>query len=49
MPFTGSVKDIVVLNKRRIALPELTIRLQVTTSSPWPAPLRMIDQMLEER
>jgi hypothetical protein len=47
--FTGSLKDIMLLNKRRIALTELTIRLQVRTSSPWPAPLLMIDQMLEER
>lgn len=26
------------LNERRIALTELTIKLQVRTSSPWPAP-----------
>ena len=47
--FTGSVKDIVLLNERRIALTELTIKLQVRTSSPWLAPLHMIDEMREER
>jgi hypothetical protein len=32
-------KDIALLNERRIALTELTIKnLQVRTSSPWPAP-----------
>jgi hypothetical protein len=31
-------EDIVLLNKRRIALTELTIKPQVRTSSPWPAP-----------
>jgi hypothetical protein len=47
--FTGKMKDIVLPNKRRIALTELTIRLQLSTSSPWPAPLHMIDEMREER
>jgi hypothetical protein len=47
--FTGSMKDIVLLNKRQIALTELTIRLQVRTSSPWPAPSHIIGQMREER
>ena len=47
--FTGKVKDIVLPNKRQIALTELTIRLQVRTSSPWLAPLHMIDEMREER
>ena len=46
--FAGNVKDIVLPNKRQIALTELTIR-QVRTSSPWLAPLHMIDQMREER
>jgi hypothetical protein len=46
--FTGKVKDIVLPNKRQIALTELMIR-QVRTSSPWPAPLHMIDEMREER
>jgi hypothetical protein len=36
--FTESVKDIVLLNERRIPLTELNIRLQVRTSSPLPAP-----------
>jgi hypothetical protein len=42
------VKDILLLDERRVALTELRIKLQVRTSSPWPAPVQIIDQMLEE-
>lgn len=37
------------LNERRIALTELTIKLQVRTSSPLASAWHIIDQMLEER
>ena len=36
--FTESVKDIELLNERRIGLTELEIRLQSHDQSPWPAP-----------
>jgi hypothetical protein len=47
--FTGSVKDIVLLNERRIALTELTIKLQVRTKPTLASTLHIIDPMLEER
>jgi len=47
--FTESVKDIELLNERRIGLTELKIRLQSQDQLTLAGALHFIDQMLEER
>jgi hypothetical protein len=47
--FKGSVKNIVLLNERRIALTELTRRLQSQNQLTLASALCVIDQRLEER
>jgi len=47
--FTESVKDMELLNERRIGLTELKIRLQSQDQLTLAGAVHFIDQMLEER